>query len=254
MNVHTMLRILVVAGFAVALATPALADEPHRFLVELEGGPVWQSRNDVQIPNDASGTRFSLVDLAGSGPLPGVRLYVTWNLSERHGVRLLLAPLSYTETGQLDEPVNFAGESYLPGADTEATYRFNSWRVGYRYRLHDSVRWTVWIGGTIKIRDALIELSQGDRSSRDTDVGIVPLLHFAVTWRPAGRWSVLFDFEGLAGGPGRALDGSLKLAYELSERWSLAAGYRALEGGADVDDVYSCAWFNGAVLSGSLRF
>ena len=61
--------------------------------MELEAGPVWQTRNDIQVPNDAMGTRFSLVDAIGRGPWPAGRLYATWSLAENHAIRLLLAPL-----------------------------------------------------------------------------------------------------------------------------------------------------------------
>jgi len=120
--------------FALSLITPlaalemASAQEAPRFQLELEAGPVWQSRNDVQIPNDETGTRFSLTDLAGTGPWFTGRFYATWNIKPRHGLRLLLAPLSYTETGTFDEPVDFVGETYQPGEPTEATYQINSWR------------------------------------------------------------------------------------------------------------------------------
>ena len=87
---------------------------------------MWQASNDVQIPNDELGTRFSLKDLVGQGPWPAGRLYLTWNVNRRHSLRALLAPLSYTETGSFESPVDFAGESYLPGLPTEATYQFNS--------------------------------------------------------------------------------------------------------------------------------
>jgi hypothetical protein len=224
------------------------------FLLELEAGPVWQSRNDVQIPNDDQGTRFSLVDLAGTGPWPAGRLYATWNITSRHGLRVLLAPLSYTETGILDEPVDFAGESYLPGQPTEATYQFNSWRLSYRYRFYSGARWTWWVGFTAKVRDAKIELTQGDTTSRDTDVGFVPLLHLAADWRFAERWHLLLDLDALAGGPGRAEDFAVKVSYDVGERWSVAGGYRTVEGGADTDDVYSFAWFHAAVVSGTYRF
>ena len=113
------------AGLVLALLLVPLAvmadDVESRFEVELELGPVWQSRNDVQIPNDATGTRFSLVDLVGRGPWPAGRLYFTWEITQRHGVRLLLAPLGYTETGVFDSSVQFAGASYEPGLPTEAT-------------------------------------------------------------------------------------------------------------------------------------
>ena len=252
-------RFHVIAGVLVVLAelatpTAVIAQDVTRFAVELEVGPVWQSSNDVQIPNDADGTRFSLVDLAGYGPWPAGRLYLTWNINERHGLRALAAPLSFTETGILQEPVDFAGASYLPGVPTEATYQFDSWRLTYRYRFHDGDRWTWWVGATAKIRDAKIELQQGDVTSRDTDLGFVPLLHLAADWRLSERWHLLLDLDALAGGPGRAEDFAAKLVYDVNDRWSITAGYRTVEGGADTDDVYAFAWFHYAVVSGIYRF
>lgn len=245
---------LVVLG-ALALVPPALAGaEGSRFEVELELGPVWQSKNDVQIPNDETGTRFSLKDLAGTGPWPAGRFSFTWNIKGRHGLRLLLAPLSITETGRLDEPVDFAGESFEAGEPTEATYQFNSWRVTYRYRFHEGKRWRWWVGFTAKVRDAKIRLVQGETASEDTDLGFVPLLYLRGDWSFAERWHLLLDLDALAGGPGRAEDLSLKIGYDLSDRWSLAGGYRTVEGGADVDEVYNFAWFNYAVVSATYRF
>jgi hypothetical protein len=244
--VCTVIVMLGIAG-SVAAETPT-------FILELEAGPVWQTSNDVQVPNDETGTRFSLEDLVGSGPWPAGRLYLTWNLNDRHGLRLLLAPLSYTETGIFDEPVDFAGASYAPDLPTEATYEFNSWRVSYRYRFRNTERWQLWVGATVKIRDAKIELRQGDTTSHDDDLGFVPLAHFAADLRMAERWHATFDVDALAGGPGRAIDAALKIAYDVNERWTVTAGYRTVEGGADVDEVYNFAWFNAAVVSGVVRF
>jgi hypothetical protein len=47
---------------------------------------------------------------------------------------------------------------------------------------------------------------------------------------------------------------ALKLARDLSKRWTVTGGYRLVEGGADVDQVYNFAWFNYAVVSGIYRF
>jgi hypothetical protein len=238
------------------ISTPVVvhAQDVPKFVLELEAGPVWQSRNDVQIPNDDEGTRFSLVDLAGNGPWPAARVYFTWNINDRHGVRALLAPLSITETGILDEPVDFDGESFLPGVPTEATYQFNSWRVSYRYRFYSGSRWQWWVGFTAKVRDAKIELNQGETTAKNTDVGFVPLLHLAADWRFAERWHLLLDLDALAGGPGRAEDLSVKIGYDLSERWTITGGYRTVVGGADTDEVYNFAWFHYAVVSGVYRF
>lgn len=224
------------------------------FVVELEVGPVWQSRNDVQIPNNASGTRFSLVDLVGTGPSPAARLYILWNIHERHGLRVLLAPLSYTESGQFPTTVNFAGGTFRAGVPVDATYKFNSWRLSYRYNVYRGIDWRWWIGFTAKLRDAKIQLEQGGTAAAKTDLGFVPLLHLAGQVRLSSEWSAELDVDGLAGGPGRAVDGSLKLRYDLNSSWSLAAGYRTVEGGADVEEVYNFAWLHYAAVSAVYQF
>src|SRR5690606_32500040 len=101
------------------------AQDSARWRFELEGGPVWQSYNDVEIPNDGTATRFSLRDLAGSGPWAAGRLYVTWNAGGRHGLRALAAPLTIRATGVPATPVDFEGERFAAGQPTEATYTFD---------------------------------------------------------------------------------------------------------------------------------
>jgi hypothetical protein len=242
------LHILVVLLLSMmAGKTDAQADS--RFALELEGGGVWQSRNDVQIPNDRSGTRFSLVDLIGSGPYAAGRLYLTWNISERHGMRLLLAPLSVTDSGVLESPVGFEGETFDAGVATDATYKFNSYRITYAYRIHNGPSWRWWLGFTAKIRDAKIEVEQPGTMSRKTDLGFVPLLHIRGEYRFRERWRFRLDLDALAGGPGRAEDLGVNLCYDLSDRLGLSLGYRTVEGGADVDEVYNFAWLHYAVIS-----
>ena len=247
------MRIALVAltlfGLAVATVSGQAAAQSSPLEIELEAGPAWQSSNDVEIPNDGTATRFSLADLAGTGPWAAGRVYVTWHLAERHALRLLLAPFSLTETGEVTGPVSFAGATYAPGSPLDATYQFNSYRVSYRWRFHSGDRTEAWFGGTAKVRDASIRLTQGSTTSRKDDLGFVPLLHLAGDWRPGDRWRISLDADALAGGPGRAVDASLKLGYDLDDRWAIRAGYRTVEGGADVDAVYSFAWLHYAMAS-----
>jgi hypothetical protein len=238
---------LVTCAAAALTTSPGAAQTPS-LVIELEAGPAWQSYNHVEIPNDGTATRFSLRDLAGSGPWPAGRLYLTWNLTDRHGLRVLAAPFSITETGVPDQTVMFAGESYTPGQPVEATYTFNSYRLSYRYRFHAGPRSAAWVGVTAKIRDAVIALEQGTTASRKDDLGFVPLLHLAGDWQVAPRWRIGLDADALAGGPGRAVDAALTLAFDPGDRWSVKAGYRTVEGGADVTDVYTFAWLHYAVV------
>jgi hypothetical protein len=242
-----MKRFSVVA--ALVLIPCAVAAQVPTFVVELEGGPAWQSYNDVEIPNDGSATRFSLYDLAGGGAWPAGRLSITWNAGQRHGLRLLVAPFSLTEMGVPAQEIRFAGSTYAAGEPARATYTFNSYRLSYRYLAFHGSRSTAWVGATAKVRDAVIALEQNGTASRKVDLGFVPLLHVAGEWRFAPRWRLAMDADALAGGPGRAVDAALKIGYDLGDRWTLLAGYRTVEGGADVDEVYTFAWLHYAALS-----
>ena len=224
------------------------------FDIELEIGSTWQEKNKVQIPNDRDGDRFLLTDIAGSGPWASARINANWNIAGPHGVRLVLAPFSYEERGSLDSDVRFDGKTFEGGENLKASYRFNSWRLGYRYQYYDTNGWKLWVGATAKVRDAEIELRQNGVRASDDNIGVVPLLYLAGEYRFAERWLFQFDFDGLAGGPGRAIDLALKLGYEVNDRWQISAGYRGLEGGADTDDVDNFAWFNTALVSARYRF
>lgn len=254
-----------IAAVALAAASLAPAARPlgaqqadtaraPRFTLEVEGGAVWQGYNDAEVPNDGTATRFSLSDLIGGGPWPAGRAYLTWHVAERHGLRLLVAPLTVRGTGTPDAPLRFAGETYVAGAPVEARYTFDSYRLTYRYRVHAGARTTAWVGATAKVRDATIALEQGETRSRTDDVGFVPLLHLAGDLRLAPRWRLSLDADALAGGPGRAIDAALTLGYDPGGAWAVEAGYRTLEGGADVDEVYSFAWLHYAVASVSWRW
>jgi len=222
--------------------------------LELEGGVVWQTRNDIEIPNDGSATRFSVVDLVGRAPDAAWRAYVSWELGRRHSLRALYAPLTLTESGVPAGDLSYNGDLFLGGQDVATIYRFNSYRLTYRYRWHEGERWTWHVGFTAKIRDARVQLRQGDLVSTKDDVGFVPLLHVAGRYRFDDAWYASLDLDALAGGPGRAEDVALKLGWNLRPDLAWEIGYRTVEGGADVDEVYSFAWLHYVVAGVRVEF
>lgn len=243
-----------VAIAALLLSVPvAYGDNARKAGFEIEGGPVWQSRNDVRIPSD-TGTEFSLRDLQGSGPFAAVRVYFDYAFRPKHELRFLAAPLTLKGSGQLEEPTLFANTTFLPGQPVDSIYQFNSYRFTYRYRIYEGDRWTWKIGGTGKIRDAKIELRQGGLSAVDDNVGFVPLLHLDAEYRWNQKWRFNFNMDGLAAPQGRAFDVALKVKYDISKNWTMGFGYRMLEGGADTDDVYTFGWLHYAVASVGFRF
>lgn len=231
----------------------AFAQDKERFAVELEGGPLWQTRNDVRIPNE-TGTEFSLVDTIGKGPYGAFRVEIAFDVNERHGFRAIIAPLDIEDSSTLDTNVFFAGETFNRDVATDANYKFSSYRFTYRYRFYNGRAWRWKVGFTGFVRDARIALRQDDTFAEDTDVGFVPLAHLRGEARLSDRWRFLLDFEGLGASQGRAFDIAAKMGYAISERWEIAFGYRTIEGGADVEEVYNFAWLHFAVGSVRLRF
>jgi hypothetical protein len=255
-SASTKLTFCLSCLFLLLLALPTMAAEEKewkRFRFELEGGPVWQAKNEVRIPGN-TGTEFSFKDLIGSGPYAAGRFTLDWNIRERHGLRFEVAPLRIDGTGTFNQPVSFAGTTFSPGTPTEGKYKFDTYRVSYRYLFFNKNPLRMHVGATLLVRDAKIELEQAGLNASDSNVGVAPLLNFSTEWAFARRWAAIFDFEGLAGGPGRALDLALKLRYDLTDQWSVGGGYRMLEGGVDSDDVYNFSWFNYGFLTVGYQF
>jgi hypothetical protein len=235
-----------------AAGAQAQASVPGRATVSVDLGNVWQARNDVRIPPD-TGTAFSLVDLIGSAPTATIRVEAAVRLTERQDVRFVYAPIEVTGRGTPAAPIVFAGEVFQ-AVQTDATYQFSSYRATWRYRIFEGDAWTWRLGFTGFVRDARVALDAPGRFAEDTDVGFVPLGHVSGSRRLAPRWSFDLDLDAAAAPPGRALDLATGLTWDVTPRFALSFGYRTIEGGADVDTVYTFAWLNAAYLRAGLRF
>jgi len=234
---------IISAVAILGLAGEAAAQSRTGSVLEVEAGAAWQDRNDVQIPNDGSGTRFALDRVTGTGPFFAPRVQFSTGLAPRHELRLVIAPLGIRESGSLDKAVNFQGQAFAVGG-IEATYRFDSYRATWRYTLREDLDWTWKAGVTAKIRHAEITLRQGAVTSTKSDTGFVPLLYLYGERRLDSRSRITFEGDGLAGGPGRAFDLSARYVRDIGERVSAFAGLRILDGGADSSSVYNFARFH----------
>jgi hypothetical protein len=252
---RTLLRmaIMVLAMSAASPAHSSSATEPT-VVLEFETGAIWQSRNQIQIPDNALGTRFAMTDLQGSGPIAQRRVELTWNMTHRHQLRVVYAPLSFSGAGTFAQPVRFAGGTFPAGTPVDSDYKFDSYRLTYRYLLHESDRWSWRIGATAFVRDARVELRRQGVVASDSNVGVVPLLSANVEYRFAPRWAAVIDFDGLVSTQGRAIDAAVKIRYDVSEAWYVTAGYRTFEGGVDNRDRFAFGWYNFAIVSLGVRF
>jgi hypothetical protein len=243
---NKIITALCLAGFG--LSPTAFAGN----VLDLEVGYVIPGYNDVAIPGD-SGTRFSLTDDLVADETAAFRIRFSHTFSGKHWVGLLVAPLTMRSHGTLERSVDFNGTTFAAGIPVAATFRFDSYRLIYRYRLYQSTQWLLSFGAAAKVRDAAIKLEGGGQESEKTDTGVVPLLSFNATWTPVENLHLLMDGEALAAPQGRAEDILFALQYDLNRNLSFKAGYRVLEGGSDNDEVYTFSLFHyliaGAVLS-----
>lgn len=213
--------------------------------IQVEGSLLYQTRNDQRIPG-TGGTQFDLSDF-DQGAFEAIRLYLGKIYNDRHEWRLLYAPLEIDLKATLPGTVQFNGQTFNAGP-ADAYYKFNSYRLTYAYHFKLMQDWQFAIGGTAKIREAEVRLSQNGVISSKKNTGFVPLLNFQAL-RPLGQgWNFRFDFDGLAAPQGRAFDISTLVEYKYLNHFSILAGYRMVEGGADNDKVYNFAWLHYATV------
>lgn len=221
--------------------------------VDLEGGVAAASANVVRIPGDG-GTRLSLVDDLSTKAAPAFRVRAGYRFAERHLVTALYAPLTVLARGTLDRDVSFEGRTFAAGSTALAVYRFDSYRLTYRYDLLRRDELELGVGLTGKIRDAEVSLYGGE-ARRKTNTGFVPLVNLHLAWRPGGGvLGLLLDADALAAPQGRAEDILLAGTWAVHEGVTVRAGYRTVEGGSNVDEVYSFTWLHYGVLGVELRF
>ncbi len=233
----------------------AFSSAEAKWFFDFETGLVSSGYNDVRIPGD-TGTEFSLSKDLQTDSSVFFRFRFGHQFGERHTVYAFVAPLSLNASGRVDQDVLFFEETFPANTDLSAVYRFNSYRLTYRYDLIRKKKFTLGVGFTAKIRDAVVRVEGGGLSSEKTNVGFVPLLNFRLNWLFADKFSLLFEGDALAspGGEGRAEDVLLALQMRLNENISLRAGYRIIEGGANVEEVYNFALLHFFSVGTEVRF
>lgn len=211
-----------------------------QWFLDFENGLAVPGYNDVRIPGD-TGTLFSLSEELSLDSAYFLRLRPGFRWRSRHTLSVLVAPLRLNASGRLNKDVFFFGKTFPANVPLTGVYKFNSYRLTYRYDIVKREKWQAGIGFTAKIRDALIKLEGDVGSSSKTNLGFVPLVNFRVLWQFHRDWALLFEGDAAAAPQGRAEDVILALQYRLNNKLNLRAGYRILEGGADVREVYTFA-------------
>lgn len=221
--------------------------------VDVESGIVFPGYNDVRIPGD-QGTHFSLNDDLKSDNSFFYRIRLNYIFNLRHRISVLYAPLKTHSEGSMAQDIYFEDVVFSANTDLEGTYKFNSYRLTYRYDIVKNPGFEFGLGITAKIRDAKITISSSESVSEKSNVGFVPLINFMLLWNINDQFGLLLDGDALAAPQGRAEDVLVAATYRLSDNVGIRAGYRILEGGADNDEVYNFSLFNYASVGITYTF
>jgi len=236
----------------VVLAALIPASAHAYWFVDAQTGIAAAGYNDVRIPGD-SGDTISLTDDLRSDPAAYMRLRVGNTFLKRHTISFLYAPLTLVSHGRLDSRVLYDGVVFPEDSRVRAVYRFDSYRLTYRYDFIRSDKLEAGAGLTVKIRDASVAL-YGAEQAQFANTGVVPLVRFRLLWSFAPPVSLLLEGDALAGPQGRAEDAMLGLQLDFNEHVTGLLGYRILEGGADNDEVYTFSLIHFGVIGITARF
>lgn len=237
----------------VMLLCIGLSNANAQVLIDFETGIVSTGYNNVGIPGN-QGTRFSLKDNLIPKAAFFYRIRLNYTIKSRHTISLLYAPLETKSEGSVANDILFEGVVFPANTELTGTYKFNSYRLTYRYDFVQKPKFELGLGLTAKIRDAKIALASSGAVSEKTNVGFVPIINFRLLWNIGNKFGLLLDGDALAAPQGRAEDVLIAATYKLSENFKVRAGYRILEGGADNDEVYNFALFHYASVGLSYTF
>lgn len=251
MKRHTYPKTIIFSILILIISFPTLVKA--QALIDFESGLVFTGYNNIRIPGD-QGTRFSLKNDLISETAYYYRLNFSYTIKSRHTLSLLYAPLKTKSEGDMATDILFEGVLFPANTELEGTYKFNSYRLTYRYDIVKKNRVEFGLGITAKIRDAKIKLSSPGLASEKSNIGFVPIINFRLLWHMDDKFGLLLYGDALAAPQGRAEDVMIAATYKLSDNFCARAGYRILEGGADNDEVYNFALFNYASVGITYTF
>jgi len=243
---------LILLLLAIPVFTPVFSQ--HGWEIRLMPQAAFGTKNTLQRPGD-QGTRFSL-DKEFNRKNEGVfspRLELEYTV-KRHHLIATAAWLQNRFNGTSPQNIYYNEVLFGAGTEIDAHYRFDTYRLGYRYRIVDSPALAFELGATVLFRDAVISLRNPEHKSSYSNVGVAPLLSYLLEWQAAERFSLLTYGDAFAVKAGRAEDIFAGIKYSFSPILSGRAGYRFLEGGSDGDRIYTMAAFHYLSFGLGIRF
>ena len=234
-NIHSICVLILTLSLNKSITAQAIID--------LETGPVLTGYNDIRIPSDL-GTLFSLKDDLKAKTRIFYRLRASYTVQSRHTISLLYAPLEIKSAGRVPHKISFNGVLFDADTELNSIYKFNSYRLTYRYHLITRTKIVLGVGFTAKIRDANIHLYSTKQTTERTSIGFVPIINFNLWWKINDPWGLILNGDALIAPQGRAEDILLAVTYQYADHLSFRMGYRMLEGGTESNSAYGFVLFH----------
>jgi len=223
-----------------------------------ESGLAFNGYNNVRYFNKENdkGTLFSLTDdFETTQPVVYARFELKWRFANKNVIELTAAPLAFDYTKNDNSLINFGENQFGATGSVDGRYEFNTYRASYRYVWIDKDKWYFDAGASVLIRDARISLQEDNTAEETTDLGFVPLISFDLRYHCSESLSFLLKGDALVGTQGRAEDVLIGINKQIfNEHFNLRAGYRIIEGGADVSQVYNFSLIHFAAVGLSYQF
>ncbi|MGM0551493.1 MAG: hypothetical protein ACQESW_10465, partial [Bacteroidota bacterium] len=166
-------------------------------LIDFETGLVFTGYNDVRIPGD-NGTLVSFKNDLQSKTEPFYRIRFNYTINARHTISLLYAPLKTQSTGSVSNAIVFKDVVFPANTEITGDYKFNSYRLTYRYAIVKNPKVEFGLGFTAKIRDASIALSSSGLTGEKVNTGFVPIINFRLLWHMDNKFGLLLEGDALA--------------------------------------------------------
>ena len=231
-----------------------------RFSYNLEWGPVTQDTNLFAAPNDTG----TVLDLATAEDEFDFTSRVTFEhyFADRHEWAAYLAPMELIEFDPatvITEPVEFGGRTFLPNdeAQFESRYNFIELRAVYRYRLVESARWSVRVGGGLQYHESFLGITQFLGSPRDNNIieaaeasleQIKAIASTRVSYRFGPRWRLDVQADGYPGSD-KYINAGVLLNWRAAPAWEFGFGARYIDREVTDGGVYNKLQAGDIVLS-----
>ncbi|MGB3092048.1 MAG: hypothetical protein WBC42_02410, partial [Candidatus Zixiibacteriota bacterium] len=124
-----------VGALAAILLLLGLPQARAEWSMDVEAGAVFSGYNDVRIPYE-SGIKFSLTKDLETDADYFIRLRLSYSFNDKHHISALAAPLRLDASGRIDRLVRFNEMEFAANAPLKARYRFDSYRLTYRYDVY----------------------------------------------------------------------------------------------------------------------